>query len=203
MAPKGYSNHQKVADYLGTTLTAAQQTQATALVEMAEAMIDRHLGGSAWGVSAITNEEHRPDSRYLLLDKFPIATVQSITERGYLGDTFDAVLAADFEIEDAGLGVVYLPDWKGYDKVRVSYTPAAVVAMPKSIELATTILVAYWLRSNLSGFDISGLSSYRIGDEIEVKFSTGQNIGGTSRSLAFPAEALDLLEPHQRRILVA
>lgn len=202
MAPKGYTNHQKVANYLGTTLTAAQQAQATSLVEHAEGFIDRHIDGH-WGDGAVTAEEHRPLGEFLWLNKRPIASIQTITYRGYFGGTYTTVATADYEIESAAFGKVFLENWASYNRVRVSYTPAAVSTLPREIELATTILVAYWLRSNLSGFDISGISSYRIGDEIEVTFSTGQNIGGTSRNLAFPAEAIDLLAPHRRRVMVA
>jgi hypothetical protein len=190
---KGYTTQEMVEGYLAKSLTDEQAAQLEELIAAVEAFIDRRLG-SGWGDDPIEDEEYDSNGRYLRLRRRPIESVDAITGRLVFGGTYSAIAVDKYELWSANLGIINFPFWRGYERIKVSYSPAEVAVMPGDLRLAATILTAYYLRPALSGFDLSGISSYRLGDDIEVKLATGGNIGGTSRTEAFPAEALDLID---------
>src|SRR5512146_1403058 len=104
MANKGYTSVERVASYLGKSLTAAQESLLDDLLLPAvEAWIDLKAA-RAWAVSAaVSAEYHRVTGADLYLDKFPLTSVTKIDAyTGTVGEAAETLEAgADYELRDA------------------------------------------------------------------------------------------------------
>jgi hypothetical protein len=164
---KGYTTKTKVADFLGATLTAAQQSYCDGLIERAEVAIDRYCN-RGWLVGTQTDETHWYPTRQLYVKYPPLASVTSVKGRCGIGEDEEAlVVDDDYEVRDPESGLIHLVAPGSYDRVRVTYVPVA--ATPGPVEQATTELVALWMQPHLRP-DTYGLDSYTLPD-LAVKFA--------------------------------
>lgn len=167
MAAKGYCTTIDIGDFLAVDLTTAQTSQAEALIEQAESVIDRETG-RAWLTGAQTDEEHYYPKNYIHLKYAPITTVTSVTGRSGIGENEETLTVNDdYEIRDTDTGLLYLVYPSSYDRIRVDYTPVATV--PAAIKMACVEIVANWLQPHLQPGTF-GLDSYSLPD-LTVKFS--------------------------------
>lgn len=147
---KGYSSTTLVANYLGKTLTAAQQTEATTLLGFAEDLIDRetHRG---WLLGPITNEIYDLWQPVIYLRHAPVTSVQSVQTRTLtVADTLQTLTSlVDYELIDANRGEVVLVSgyWSRHSIALVSYTPNLPV--PQDISQAATLIAAYSMTTSI------------------------------------------------------
>ena len=167
MAAKGYTTKAKVADFLGATFTAGQQTYCDGLIERAEIAIDNYYN-RAWKTGVQTNETHWYPRRSLYLKYPPVTSVASVAGRSGLGEDEETLTVdEDYEVRSLDSGLIHLVYPGLYDRVRVTYTP--VDSVPGPVEQATTELVAHFMQPHLRP-DTYGLDSYTLPD-LSVKFS--------------------------------
>ncbi|KRT76712.1 MAG: hypothetical protein XU14_C0033G0010 [Armatimonadetes bacterium CSP1-3] len=170
MPSKAYCTVSDVADFLGVSLTSAQEVQAARLIESVTVLIDEELlRGFLVGVQ--TGEEHYQSeyaSGMLYLIYAPVTSISQIRGRAALGSD-DTVLVEDTDYEIISLvsGSIRLVNPGAYDRVSVDYTPVNTVPTP--IRDATVEWVASRLMPTLR-MDSYGLESYSLPD-ISVKFS--------------------------------
>lgn len=189
MAAKGYTTAALVADWLGVTLTAAQQTHAATLIEQAESAIDDYCH-RGWLMGTQTNEIHRPYGRAAVYLKYaPISSVTTVLGRSGLGEAEETLTVDDdYEVMDVESGYIRLVYPASYDRVRITYEPRSTI--PKAIERAATELVAMWIQSHLRP-DTYGLEMLQLPD-MTVRWSR-QYLGG------MPPAVMALLEPYVYR----
>lgn len=195
MAVKGYTNPVRVAAYLGVTLTADQIDLCNdQLIGAAERWIEKRRG-QTWQAAAIVDEEYYSvPGPNLYLRVAPILSVQAVKGRVFLGETETVlVVGTDYEVRDLDKGLIYIPAQGGgvkgdiviagldaygqgviYDRIRVSYTPAA--ALPEDYALAATMLVADWLQTPLGNVR-QGVQKETFGDLSVTYSDPAQTIG--------------------------
>lgn len=178
-----YTDAQKIANYLGVTLTSAQQTQAGICAQAASDWIDAYKARSWQGSSPVSNEVQDVIGDTVWLTYAPVATVTSVETRApTIGSTWTTLSAGQYEIADATTGQLRIAGWGNYE-ARVSYTHAAVP--PANVALAATMiassLLAPTLRPNTQGVDSISVGQ----NDITVKFAADY--------ADVPAEALTLL----------
>lgn len=167
MAAKGYCVAQDVEAFLSRTFTAGQTAHADNLIERAERRIDTYTN-RGWLEGAQSNEAHFYPGRELWLRYAPVASVASVGGRAGVGETDEALTVdEDYEVHNLESGLVWLASPGSYDRVRVTYTPAATV--PGDIVQACVELVAAWLMPSLSPGSY-GLDSYSLPD-LSVRFA--------------------------------
>lgn len=168
MAARGYTNPDRVAGYLGLTLTAAQVAQAGTLLEAAEAAIDEHCH-RAWLLGTQTDETHwGPFGPNLYVRYPPCTAITAVKGRSGLGASETVLVAGeDYEVRDLAAGRIWLAAPAVYDRLRVTYTPDA--ALPPDVALAATELVASYLVEHLRP-ESYGLESFRLPD-LEVRIA--------------------------------
>ena len=170
MPSKAYCTVSDVADFLGVSLTSAQEVQAARLIESVTVLIDEELlRGFLVGVQ--TGEEHYQSeyaSGMLYLIYAPVTSISQIRGRAALGSD-DTVLVEDTDYEIISLvsGSIRLVNPGAYDRLSVDYTPVNTVPAP--IRDATVEWAASRLMPTLR-MDSYGLESYSLPD-ISVKFS--------------------------------
>ena len=170
MPSKAYCTVSDMADFLGVSLTSAQEVQAARLIESVTVLIDEELlRGFLVGVQ--TGEEHYQSeyaSGMLYLIYAPVTSISQIRGRAALGSD-DTVLVEDTDYEIISLvsGSIRLVNPGAYDRVSVDYTPVNTVPTP--IRDATVEWTASRLMPTLR-MDSYGLESYSLPD-ISVKFS--------------------------------
>lgn len=173
MAAKGYTTAAAVADFLGATFTAGQQTYAATLIEQAELYIDRETR-RAWLTGARTNEVYYRDAFWLgnlYLRYAPVTSVASVAGRASLGDTEETLTAdTDYEVRDLDSGLIALVYPGNYDRLRVTYTP--VTTVPGPIAHAAAELVAAWMQPYLRP-DTYGIDSVTLPD-LSVRYAKPQ-----------------------------
>jgi len=167
---KAYCVYADVASFLGVTLTSAQQARATDLIASTTLDVDNETN-RGWLVCVQTAERHERATYWhhdLYVRYAPIASVQSITGRGFLGDV-EATLVADtdFEIVSLEAGLIRLLYPWSWERVLVSYTPVDTVPLP--IRDATAEWVAAKMLPSLRP-DTYGIESYSLPD-LSVRFS--------------------------------
>lgn len=170
MAAKGYCTVDDVADFLGQTLTSAQQASAERLIEQAEGMVDESTA-RAWLTGAKTDEAYF-QAGYRLGNLFlryaPVASVTTVKGRSGLGVAETTLTVdVDYEVRDLDDGLVWLVYPGTYDRIRVTYTPVATV--PGPITKATAELVGAWMQPSLRP-ETYGLASYSLPD-LSVQFA--------------------------------
>ena len=170
MPSKAYCTVSDVADFLGVSLTSAQEVQAARLIESVTVLIDEELlRGFLVGVQ--TGEEHYQSeyaSGMLYLIYAPVTSISQIRGRAALGSD-DTVLVEDTDYEIISLvsGSIRLVNPGAYDRLSVDYTPVNTVPAP--IRDATVEWAASRLMPTLR-MDSYGPESYSLPD-ISVKFS--------------------------------
>jgi hypothetical protein len=171
MAIKGYTNPDRVADYLGVSLTAAQIAQAARLIEAAEAAIDAYCG-RAWLLGVQTDEAHyAPFTSRLYVRYPPCSAITTVKARASAGDAETVLVSGeDYEVRSLEDGLIWLASPEAHDRIRVTYTPDA--SLPADVALAATELVASYLQPALRP-DSYGLESFRLPD-LEVRFARWQ-----------------------------
>lgn len=179
-----YTDAAKIANYLGLTLTSAQQTQAGIAAEAASAWIDEFKGRSWQAASPTTGEIQTVLGDVVWLDNRPVVSVTSVEVRAdIVGAAWATLAAGQYEVIDAAAGKLQLIGWGNY-LARVSYTHSATAA-PSQIALAATIIAASLLGPTLRP-NTAGLDSVSVGqNDVAVKFSVDYG--------DVPREALTLL----------
>jgi hypothetical protein len=168
VAVKGYTTINAVTRQLGvSSLTSEQQIHVTAIIEAVEAWIDRRTG-RAWLEAPVVDEPyHGLTGPLLTLRVAPISSVQAVTARTGFGQPETALVAdTDYEVRSLTVATLWLPGWRWFDRVLVSYTPG--VGVPADITHAATIVVAEGMRPALNP-DAGTLDSVRLLD-VQVKF---------------------------------
>jgi hypothetical protein len=116
-----YTDAQKIQNYLGTTLTSAQQTQAGVMSDAATQWVDRYLGRSWQATSPVTDERHSIIGDRVYLTHRPVVAVTSVKTRGiYEGATVTTLSATQYELLDTVNGVVLLDGWSSGDELALS-----------------------------------------------------------------------------------
>lgn len=167
MAAKGYCTRTDVADLLGQTFTAAQNTHCDNLIEQAEITIDEKTN-RGWLVGAQTDEAFYYPGYRLFVRYAPVTSVDAVTGRAALGEAETAlVVDEDYEAQDLETGLIRLLYPSNYDRVLVDYTPVA--AVPIDIKRACIELVGAWMQPHLQPGSF-GLDSYSLPD-LTVRFA--------------------------------
>ncbi len=167
MAAKGYTTIAEVAAYLGLTLSAAQEAEATSLILKAEAHVDRKTG-RVWKVATVTAEQHDLEGPSVFLRTVPVSSITSIV--GTLDSSpLETALTADVDywLLDPVAGELHVECWKSYDRIEVTY--ASNSSIPEELGLAATMLVAHWLTPALMP-DSFGVEQMQAGSDLSVKF---------------------------------
>lgn len=121
-----------VAAILGRTFTVDEETRAAELIALVQSRIESRLGRPAETTASPIVETHLlpayPGVRSVLLDRWPVSTVDTVTEDG-------ADLAAEAWSVDLGAGILtrirgeapnlYTGAWSAYT-LTVTYTPATI-----------------------------------------------------------------------------
>jgi hypothetical protein len=181
-----------VAAFLGMTFTTEEQAEATALIPMASALIDRETR-RGWLVPPITGERYNLTTPTLYLKSHPITSVQSIVTRTQaIGDTlYTAIAGVDYEVFDLTLGQINFSS--GYHGPRavalVSYTPA-LDTVPGDIALAATMIVANTM-SNALLPDAFGVTEVRLGRLTGIKYDEN------AVTLSIPQQAQQILDSYR------
>lgn len=198
MAAKGYSSRAQVGDELGVVLTALQEVQVDALLEQAEAVVDR-LTATQWlETSPATAESYVLTGDVLTLVNTPVTAVTAVTARAMtVGATAETLTAgSDYELIDAARGTLLIPGRTG-QYATVSYTFSAPV--PADVTRMTTLLVRHWMLPRLLGTTAGAIDTVSIAD-VSVKYTTG-SVGGSASS-DIPDEVLALAAQARKPIFV-
>jgi hypothetical protein len=185
-----YTDAQKIANYLGTTLTSAQQTQAGVMSDAATAWIDRYLGRSWQATSPVTDEKHSIIGDRVYLTHRPVVAVSSVKTRGiYEGATVTTLSATQYELLDTVNGVLLLDGWSSGDDLALTTYTHSVSNAPADVQLAASMIAAGWLAGSMSPGTL-GAESISVGqNDINIKFGT--------RRGDVPAEALSILNGYK------
>lgn len=183
-----YTDADKIAAYLGVTLTADQQTQATAMAAAATAYVDRYTGRS-WQSDAVTDEQHDVTSGTVYLGR-AVASVSTVKLRtSEVGSDSTTLDADEWELLDADAGIVVVSATSG-SVALVSYTPQAA---PADVLHAATQIAAAWMGATLRP-ESAGLESVSVGQsDLSIKFRVDAR--------TVPAEARQILDAHKRIVL--
>lgn len=177
--PKGYTDSDSVARYLGISLSADQEIQAQTLIANAENFIDSETqGNGGWLNGPIVSEQYdlRNVGHRFFLRSTPVATVESIYRRtNKVGDTPVLLTAnVDYELLNTQTGEVLLaessmwgataysygdpawnPEWGNIGGIALSGGLVALVSytpvqsVPALISQCATEVVAFWLDNNI------------------------------------------------------
>lgn len=182
-----YTDAQKIANYLGVTLTSSQQTQAGLAAQAASDWIDTFKARTWQGATPVIDELHTPVGDRVYLNGRPIATVTAVsTRQRVVGSSWSLLGTSEYELIDATNGVLLISGWAepGLD-VKVSYTHTAGSNVPSTISFAATIIAASLLGPTLRP-NTAGLESVSVGqNDVSVKFSVDYG--------SVPSEAMSLL----------
>lgn len=192
-----YTDAARIANYLGITLTGAQQTQAGVLAQAASDWIDRYVGKSWQATSPVSDELHTLTRDRAYLSHRPVATITSVKTRAaaFVGFGWTTLDASQYELLDGPNGVLLIQGWSASSDglVQVSYTHTATPP-PSPVQLAASMIAASWLSQAMRP-NTSGIDSVSVGqNDIAVKFSSSR--------ADVPAEALTLLGGY-RSIVIA
>lgn len=102
IATNGYVTVARAAAELQVT-DATQQALLESIIEEATAMVNTFCRRTFHRESAIVERQYGNGLHNILLDKMPLVSIESVT---YDGDT---ISASDYEIWDAGAGIVFRP----------------------------------------------------------------------------------------------
>ncbi len=194
MTAKGYATVTttgQVAAWYGSTLSAEQAVQAAAWLEAAEGAIDAATQ-HPYLTGAVVGERHTLDGPLLYLRQRPVASVTSVTGYQRASMTGTALtLTEQYEEDDLAQGRLYLPVWRMYAYVLVSYTPVATV--PAAVSEATAALLADWLTSDLATSSAGTVIAKRLGD-VEIRYASDTST--STATVALPDRVRQLLAPY-------
>jgi hypothetical protein len=223
--PKGYSNKYLVADAIGTHDGVAPVQSLDYWLAAAEAWIDKYTG-QTWGITGVTAEQHTFDGSsasvsyqgynlnpimwvprngwgdpLIYLRTYPVAAVSAVRARYLnLAAVTYTLVPADYELVDAAHGQLLVStNWFG-QRLSIDYT--VTVPIPADITLAATLLVTAWVSPMVNGTDskaLSGIKSYSIGQDLSVTF---QDNASSSRTMAAPANVVEIVEQYCRKAYV-
>lgn len=189
MAMKGYCRVGDVAQFLGVTLTEAQEARVESLIEAAEADMDREMN-RAFLTGTISNELHDSRRRIYLANP-PVASLTSVEGR-VVNDPAEAwetlVVADDYELVNATTGEVLVAAFYSYAILRVTYVPVDTV--PADIREACVELVAARVQPTLNPA-LYGVDSVTLPD-YSVRYNRAM-MGGA----AFPPTVADMLDRYR------
>ena len=190
-----YTDAQKIANYLGATLTGAQQTQAGVMADAATAWIDRYLGLSWQATSPVTDEMHPLVGDTVYLTNRPVAAVSSVKTRAAYADAPTTTLSASqWELLDAENGILRILGWASSVALALVTYTHSVSNAPADVQLAASMIAAGWLAGSMAPGTL-GAEAISVGqNDVSIKF--GQKRGDV------PAEALSILNGY-RQIVIA
>lgn len=191
-----YTDANKIAAYLGATLSGPQQVQAGVMADAATAWIERYTGRSWQVASPVTDELHAPTGDRVYLTRRPVAAVSVVKTRAaiFVGGSWTTLAASQYELLDAANGVLLIQGWSVADAlVSVTYTHTMVTA-PADVQLAASMIAAAWLGGAIAP-GTNGVSQISVGqNDVNLKFSESRG--------DVPAEALSILNGY-RTIVIA
>lgn len=190
-----YTDANKIAAYLGVTLTSPQQTQATAMADAATAWIERYTGRSWQVASPVTDEMQQILGDRVYLRQRPVSAVSAVKTRTYYPDLGTTTLdAGQYELLDGTNGVLLIRGWAPAGGLAlVTYTHTATT-VPADVALAATMIAASWLAGSLAP-QTTGVDQVSVGqNDVTVKFSADRG--------DVPAEAMSILKSY-RQIVIA
>lgn len=208
MAAKGYTTAANVAAFLGLTFTSGQTSQATALVSIAEDVIDTWTR-RGWLLPQIEAEQHDLLTDHIYLDNAPVTSVDLVQARTrQIGDPWVTLTAlSDYELINVKKGDLQISyGWSGGSDpmlfgtgygypfsylLAVTYTPNLPV--PGDIAQAATQMVAHWMFHQVSPnlYGLTKDSSGELGITIDAAVAQGMLPPGAA-----------LLIKGRRRVLV-
>ena len=190
-----YTDSQKIAAYLGATLTGAQATQAGVMADAATAWIDRYLGRTWQTTSPVNDELHGIIGDRVYLTHSPVVAVSSVKTRDSReGSTVTTLTADQYEVLDARNGLLVISGWAIGDYLAlVSYTHS-VTAAPADVGVAATMIASAWMGGALAP-GANGVESMALGqNDINIKYAATRS--------DVPVEALSILDGY-RQIVIA
>lgn len=161
MAAKGYCTADEVAEFLGRTFTAAQETYCDKVIERVEIFVDEETN-RGWLMGAQTDERHDLKNTHLVYLRYaPVTSVTTITGRTVLGGTETTLVAnEDYEVLSLENGEIRIVTC-GWERLLVDYTPVATV--PADLKDAVIEIVAARMQPHLNPGSF-GLDSYSLPD---------------------------------------
>lgn len=188
-----YTDSAAINAYLGRTLTADEEAQATVCATAASGLIDKYTG-QTWVGTSIVAEQHTVYGSCVYLDRAPMTAISAVTARSLDIGAVPTTLAAgsDYELLNAQLGLLRV-GVADRSLVAVSYTAPGTV--PPEVQLAATMLAAGWFAlSGDSNRNSTDIKSFSVGQELTVQYFDQQANGG------MPAQVAALLAPYKRLV---
>lgn len=192
-----YADHDDIAEYLGRSLSEAQQAQADMYASAASAFIDDRTG-TTWAETSPTTERITIESHLVYLRNVPVTSITTVTVRDVTPGGAETTLVAgvDYELVDAPKGIISLGTvWSGSNPLykggllKVTYAHTKTV-VPDNIKLATIIIASHHMNSSLNPL------SQRV-----RSMNDNRAISVTFRDRDIPSDALTLIP--SRRLLLA
>lgn len=192
-----YADHDDIAEYLGRSLSEAQQTQADMYASAASAYIDDRTG-TTWAETSPTTERITIEGSLVYLKNTPVTSITTVTVRDVTPGSAETTLVAsvDYELVDAPKGIISLGTvWSGSNPLykgsilKVTYAHTKTV-VPDNIKLATILIASHHMNSSLNP----------MGQRIR-SMNDNRAISITFRDRDIPADALALIP--NRRVLLA
>lgn len=171
-----YTDSNKIAAYLGKTLTSPQQTQAGVMADAATAWIENYLGLSWQTASPITNELHSIIGDRIYLSHRPVAAVSAVKTRGNYEDAAETTLtSSQYELLDATNGVLLIEGWSAGDGLALVTYTHTMTTVPADVALAATMIAAAWMADALAP-GTAGVESLAVGqNDIAIKFTESRS----------------------------
>lgn len=209
-----YTTATLIANYLGLTLSGAQQTQAGVMATNAsnfiEVALDRSWLSYIGTPLAVSDERHTVQGNRIWLKHTPAVAVTSISTRMRSAGATVYELDQDYQYEliEPTIGeIVFSPTYEG-QRIEVDYTSSETV--PAIISQFATELAAGMLILSLSGATaatsaLAGVKSYTLwGGDLRVEYATANASSGESLgSTRLPALWADIERLFSRRVRVA
>jgi hypothetical protein len=182
-----YTDANKIALYLGVTLTGAQQNQAGVVAQTASDWCDLHLARSWQEATPVTDEMHTLIGDRVYLNSRPVVAITSVKTRAsaFVGIGWTTLAVGQYELLDAENGVLLIQGWSASSDALVQVTYTHTTLPPSNVAFAATMIAASLLGPTIRP-NTSGLESVAVGqNDVSVKFSVDYG--------SVPSEALSLL----------
>jgi hypothetical protein len=182
-----YTDANKIALYLGVTLTGAQQNQAGVAAQVASDWCDRHLARSWQAATPVTDEMHTMIGDRVYLNSRPVATITTVKTRAaaFVSFGWTTLAVGQYELLDATNGVLLIQGWSASSAALVQVTYTHTTEPPSNVAFAATMIAASLLGPTIRP-NTSGLESVSVGqNDVAVKFSVDYG--------SVPSEALSVL----------
>jgi hypothetical protein len=197
MSPRGYTTLQRVEARTGKSLSGSLAQEVNSLIEAAEDWIDQRTGRSWLHDGSPVVELFEP-GLWLTLKYHPVASVSLVRTRSFItGDDWTTIQVGDYDLVYPSRGRLRISSWWGVRSswrrvIEVTYTPVAVTSVDARVELATTDLVAFWMKGRLEGDGgiTADIQSYRVGDDLQVTYRQGAMVLGIPDTLVTVIDSL-------------